>query len=120
MVSTEEGLDFFFKGHGRLDVEFAFFQAKSSPRFSAASIGTFMDGIEQFFKTVMKLNAYLPFTPEIRQKVELTRSIYEQSIKMHKNPKCSAYYVTTGKWTGAPEPRGRIRDGQSRLENVVW
>ena len=118
LVSTEEGLDFFFKGHGRLEVEFAFFQAKTSPRFNAAAIGNFLDGVEQFFKTVMNLGAYVAFKAEIRQKVELTRSIFEQSIKMHDNPKCSAYYVSTGKWTGAPEPSGRLRDGQGRLERL--
>ena len=49
IASTEEDLQFFFDSHGRLDVEFAFVQTKTSSTFNAAEIGNFMFGVEQFF-----------------------------------------------------------------------
>ena len=44
LVSTEDDLEFFFQSHGRLDVEFAFVQAKTSSGFNAADIGNFVFG----------------------------------------------------------------------------
>ena len=120
LVSTEEDLQFFFDSHGRLDVEFAFIQAKTSAAFNAAEIGNFMFGVEQYFNSVLdtSANIAIAFKAEIHQKIELTRNIYAQAIKMQDHPKCSLYYVTTGKWTDAPDPKGRLRDGWGRLERL--
>ena len=116
LVSTEEGLQFFFDNHGRLDVEFVFIQAKTSASFAAADIGNFVFGVEQYFSAVVNIEAGIPCKPEIGQKIDLTRSIYGQAIKMHNNPKCSLYYVTSGEWTGSPEPNARLNDGRNRLQ----
>ena len=116
LVSTDEGLQFFFESHGRLDVEFAFVQAKSSPSFSAAEIGNFVFGVTQFFKAVVDSKADIRFKPEIQQKIDLTRTIYSQVIKMHDHPKCSLYFASTGKWKDAPEPKAHLMDGKSRLQ----
>ena len=108
LVNTDEDVAFFFDSHRRLDVELVFIQAKTSQRFQAADIGNFAFGVEQYFNAVNNQETSIIFTPEILQKIEFTRNIYGQSIKMHDNPKCFLYYATTGKWTDAPEPRGRI------------
>ena len=42
-------VDYFKKSLRRLDAEFVFIQAKISPRFEAADIGTFLFGVRQFF-----------------------------------------------------------------------
>ena len=118
LVSTENDLEFFFESHGRLEVEFAFVQAKTTPGFSAADIGNFLFGVEQYFNSVRDLGAKVAFKPEVNQKIDLARAIYKQSIKMQEHPKCCVYYVTTGTWTGAVEPSGRLEDGRSRLEQM--
>ena len=118
LVSTEEGLRFFFESHGRLDVEFVFVQAKSSPGFNAADIGSFVFGVEQYFNSVVHSRANIPFKVEVQQKIDLTRSIYAQAIKMHDIPNCSLYYVTAGQWTEAPEPKGRLMEGRGRIEGL--
>ena len=117
-VSTEEGVQFFFDNHGLLDVEFVFIQAKSSAGFRAADIGTFAFGVEQYFSSVSDSSARVAFKAEIHQKIDLTRSIYGQVIKMQANPRCSLYFVTAGEWTGAVDPQGRLDDGKSRLEGL--
>src|SRR5262245_16748735 len=48
-ATTNEDVDFFLERLRRLDVEFVFIQAKTSPAFEAASIGTFVHGVRQFF-----------------------------------------------------------------------
>ena len=117
-VSTEEGVQFFFDNHGRLEVEFVFIQAKSSSGFNAAAIGNFAFGVEQFFSLVANSSANIPFKAEIEQKILLTRYVYDQSAKMRDNPKCFLYYVTAGEWTEAVEPRVRLDDGKARLERL--
>lgn len=118
LVSTDEGLQFFFENHGRLEVEFVFVQSKSSSSFNAAEIGNFVYGVEQFFSAALNNASPIVFKSEIQQKIDLTRTIYSQSIRIQDNPKCFLYYVTAGKWVNAPEPAGRLQDGKARLERL--
>ena len=117
-ISTEEGMDFLFDSHGRLDVEFVFIQAKTSSGFSSSDIGNSLYGVEQFFTSVSRSNTGIRFRPEVEHKIQLTRSIYGQVIKMHDNPKCFVYYATAGDWIGAEDPQGRIDYGRSRLSDL--
>ena len=117
-VLTEEDIKFFEEKLRRLDVEFVFVQAKSSSSFNAAEIGSFVFGIEQFFSAVVGSDQKIPFNSEVEQLVQLTRHVYGQTIKMQENPKCFFYYVTSGKWAEAPEPRARLTDGEERLRNL--
>ena len=116
-IATEEDLKFFFDNHGRLDIEFVFAQSKSSSAFNASDIGTFVFGVEQFFRSAVS-SVQAEFKAEIDHKIGLTRSIYSQAIRMQDNPTCSLYYVTAGKWMAAPEPSFRLADGKGRLESL--
>ena len=93
-------------------------QSKTSPNFSAADIGTFLFGVEQFFSAALNNSSNIEFRAEIEQKIDLVRTIYGQSIRIQDNPKCSIYYVSAGKWTNAPEPTARLLNGRSRLETL--
>ena len=115
VIATEEDLKFFFDNHGRLDIEFVFAQAKSSAAFTASDIGSFVFGVEQYFRSAVS-SGHGDFKAEIDQKINLTRTIYSQAIRMQDNPTCSLYYVTAGKWMSAPEPTSRLEDGKGRLE----
>ena len=118
LVSTEDDVKFFVEKLRRLDVEFVFIQAKSSPRFRAADIGTFVFGVRQFFSAVFDPSTDVPFSIEIQQVVELARHIYSQTVKMQENPKCFLYFVTTGDWDNAADPNNRFADGQLQLKNL--
>ena len=105
---TKQDVDFFVERLHRLEVEFIFVQAKASPAFNSADIGAFGFGVEQFFAAVGNSDPRVAFNSNVRQIIDLTCYVYEQSIYMEKNPRCYLYYVTTGDWTDAVEPRGRI------------
>ena len=117
-VRTEEDVKFFVDNLRRLDVEFVFVQAKTSPKFNAADIGTFTFGIEQFFSAVQGTSPKVDFNSDIRQLIGLSRYVYDQTIKMQDNPKCFFYYASSGQWTGAPDPSGRMADGADRLRKL--
>lgn len=114
-AQTEKDVQFFVEHLRRLDVEFVFMQAKFTTSFRAADIGTFVFGVEQFFAAVTESQPKIEFSSEIQQLVQLARYIYQQGIKMQENPKCSLYYVTAGKWTGATHPSGRLSYGKEQL-----
>ena len=115
---TEEDVQFFVDNLRRLDVEFVFVQAKESSTFNAADIGSFTYGVERFFAAVSGNDPLIQFNSDILQLVHLCRGVYQQSIKMQHNPKCYLYYVTTGKWTDAVDPSGRLSDGVTRLHQL--
>ncbi|MYC97497.1 MAG: hypothetical protein F4X14_21300 [Caldilineaceae bacterium SB0661_bin_32] len=115
---TEEDVKFFVENLRRLDVEFVFVQAKSSTSFRSADIGNFTYGVEQFFASVLSSEPRIGFNSQVQQLINLTRDIYDQGIHMQENPKCFLYYVTAGSWTEAPDPRGRLTDGENRLRNL--
>ena len=111
---TPEDVDFFVGKLRRLDVEFVFIQAKTSAAFNAASIGTFVHGVFQFFAPKTKTS----FRDELERLKKLKDYIYQKSINMENNPRCSIYYVSAGTWQDAEEPRNRLDDGRSRLEEL--
>ena len=115
---TKEDIDFFFENLRRLDAEFVFIQAKTSSGFNAADIGSFIFGIEQFFSAVLKSEPQITFNSEVQQLIDLTRDVYDQSIRMQENPKCFLYYATAGKWTGAADPSGRLSYGETQLRQL--
>lgn len=97
---TAEDVDFFIEKLRRLDVEFVFFQAKTSAAFEAASIGTFVHGVIQFFAPEPKAR----FRDELENLRQLKDYVYQKSIAMEQNPRCSLYYVTSGDWNNVPNP----------------
>ena len=117
-VVSEEGVEFLSNNLRRLDVEFVFVQAKTSPAFSASDIGNSGFGVEQFFATLSNTNPRVQFKDEVQQLVDLTRYLYHHTIKMQENPKCFFYYVTTGEWTEPTEPKGRLNDIRDRLNRL--
>ena len=114
LVSTKEDVDYFLEKLRRLDVDFIFIQSKTSASFDAAAIGTFLFGVEQFFSGEPKI----PFRQEIQILRELKDYIYSKSMSMRENPRCFAYYVSTGTWSAQPEPAARLNDGRSRLTDL--
>ena len=71
--------------------------------------------MEQFFKSVLGSDPSFSLNQEIYQKIDVIRDLYSHAIKMQTNPRCFLYYVTTGEWHDAPEPRARLQDGKDRL-----
>lgn len=113
-INSEEDLKFFSGKLRNLDFEFVFVQAKTSPKFDAGGIGTFMHGVQQFFSSEPTIR----FNPQIEALRSLKDKVYDYSISMEQNPKCCAYYVTTGVWNTEPEPQSRLESGKRELEKA--
>ena len=117
-VRTQEDVDFFADKLRRFEVDFVFFQVKSSPRFHAKDMGHFMFGVEQFFLGALSSNSKIEFNSDVQELIELTSYIFRQSIKMQENPRCHLYYVTSGRWAGAKDLIGRLEAGQNQLKGA--
>ena len=111
---TQKDVDFFVEKMGRLDVEFVFIQAKSSPQFRSSEIGTFVHGVTQFFSP----SPTLPFRGEVQQYIDLMNYVYGRSISMQENPRCFLYYATSGTWNSPPEATSRFTEGRQQLEGM--
>ena len=55
LVSSVEDVNHFQETLRRLDVQFVLVQAKTSPRFDSAGIGTFVSGVRQFSRHVLQV-----------------------------------------------------------------
>lgn len=114
LVTSIEEIDDLRNSRKRLDVQFIFVQAKTSPKFEAEKIGTFIFGVKDFFRE----NPSIKFNDNIKLFRELKDHIYKNSIEMDFKPSCQMYYITTGKWENDKNVTGRANSEKSDLEQL--
>jgi hypothetical protein len=114
LVESPESVDHLKRTLRRLDVQFLMVQAKTSPRFDAADIGTFLSGARKFFDNAPPAAA----NQRVRALHDLKEYIFDASIDMDQSPACRLYYVTTGTWTGDEAIQSRIDQGVQDLEQT--
>jgi len=110
-VSSPEDVDFFRHRGGRFDVEFVFVQSKSSEKFSAADIGTFLFGVKEFFADAPRAKA----NSAIAAFRQIKDYVYSLSIEMNAPPECSLYYASAGEWHDDPNLTARAEAGLAEL-----
>ncbi len=115
-VHTEDDVHFFAEHLQRLDVDFVFLQAKTSPHFKTSDIGHFTFGVEQFFAAVSGEKPRISFSSQILGSIAIAKSIYSQSIRMRANPNCFLYFATTGTWQDDQDPASRLSAGAKDLK----
>jgi cold shock CspA family protein len=111
LAGASEDVDYLKKRLRRLDVEFVFVQAKSSPHFDAGDIGAMIAGVRQFFRAAKPAHA----NSRIRELHTIKEHIFDSSIDMDHSPRCRLYYATTGVWMNEPVLVDRIRQGVEDL-----
>lgn len=114
IVNSKEEIIDYVNLLGRIDVQFIFIQSKTAKKFSSGELNKFLFGVEEFFKP----NPAIPINEQIQNIRELHDYIYEYGAKVHKNPKCDMYYVTTGQWVGDKHLSGVIDVSIKRLESM--
>ena len=114
IVSSKEAVDHLKKALRRLDVQFIFVQAKTSSKFEATEIGTFLSGVRQFFGAVLPKDA----NSKIRELHAVKDHIYASSVDFDHNPSCHLYYSSTGTWTQHEPFKTRIDQGKGDLEQT--
>jgi len=111
LVASNSDVDHFKSVLRRLDAQFVFIQAKVSPSFEAADIGTFISGVRTFFQEGLAAEA----NTAVRTMHDLKEHIYRSSIDMERSPRCTLYYVTTGTWRAEPALLARSEQGLADL-----
>jgi len=99
----------------RLDVDFAFLQAKTSKRLSAAEIGSFIQGVREFFS-----QRYMPVNDDIRSMRSLSDHIFNYSVKMRGKPKLHLFYCYTGTFRSDETINARVEAGKGDLRNLNY
>ena len=114
IVYSVEDVDYLKNQLRRLEVEFVLTQAKTSSRFSAADIGTFISGARLFFEKTLPGDA----NDSIKELHRIKEHIYDSTIDMDQTPICRLYYATTGTWTEDQALLTRARQGASDLRKT--
>ncbi len=114
LVLDVDELAEFDKG-GYLDVTFLFVQAKRGANFDGGEIGTFGEGVMDFFRPEPLLRR----NERIQKAVALMNAIYDRGNEFKKeNPVCRLDYVTTGSWQDDADLLARMRIVKENLENT--
>lgn len=114
LISSKQEIDDLKQYRKKLDVQFIFIQTKTSPKFEAEKIGTFIFGVKDFFRD----KPAIKYNDNIKNFRELKDYIYQNSLEFEAKPTCQMYYVTTGKWTNDQNVLGRANSDKSDLEEL--
>lgn len=116
VVTTKEQVDFFLNALGRLEVEFHFIQAKTSPSFSMTEITSLFSCIKDFFSPATTYK----FNDETMRLHELKEYIYTKSLKMQDNPNLYIIYACSGQWFENENFSAAINLSVSELRNAGY
>lgn len=95
LVSSVDEAEDLLQMNGFLDVKFVFIQAKTTSGFSGEQIGTFFDGVDEFFSETPSL----PTCDQIVNAREVMTWVFQNSVKFtRQKPVIEISYVTTGQW----------------------
>jgi len=113
VIKDKEDIDY-FRGSGRLDVEFIFVQSKRTAKFDGGDIGKFLFGVRNFFSaapTVSTNEAIAAFR-------DIKDYIYQNAIHLKHAPTCRLFYASTGKWTNDGFLTGRVEHDIKELKKT--
>jgi hypothetical protein len=114
IVEKVEEVDYLLKKNGYLDVAFIFIQSKSSNKFKAEQVGTFVFGLKNFFAD----NSSIPENPQVQNLRDLKNKIYSNSIRFDSLPVLDVYFVSAGEWKSPEAITGRAELELRELERT--
>ncbi|MFJ4677527.1 AIPR family protein [Kitasatospora sp. NPDC088783] len=101
--------------NGTMDVTFSFIQAKSGGNFSTEQIGSFFEGVQDFFSEDLST----PINDRIVNARDTMQEIYRNSTKFRRNkPTCLLYFVTTGEWKNEAHVASRVKKWEAGLRSL--
>jgi hypothetical protein len=96
IVSSVEEVESIFSSTSKdISVSFIFTQAKTSDKFDSHDISLFATAVINFFSQDVKK---IKMNDKMDELVKVSEYIFQNAIKMSRNPDCHLYYVSTGKW----------------------
>jgi len=94
----------------KLDADFSFIQAKTSKHLNAAEVGSFLQGVKEFFG-----QKYMPTNESVSDKRALSDYVFSHSVKMRTKPRLHLYYCYVGAYKGDPVVDSRVKAGCKEL-----
>lgn len=94
----------------RIAADYCFIQSKTSRSLSAAEIGSFLQGVKEFFG-----QKYMPANESISDKRELSEKIYSISVKFKAKPGLHLYYCYAGTFANDSVVVSRVKAGKDDL-----
>ena len=94
----------------KIEADFSFIQSKTSRNLSAAEIGSFIQGVKEFFG-----QRYMPANEAISDKRELSDYVFDNSVKMRSKPRLHLYYSYAGSFKNDPIIEARVKSGRDEL-----
>ena len=113
LVQTKSAVDHLKNTLHRLDVQFIFIQAKTSPKFEASEIGNFISGVRHFFELSLP-----PANEYIQALHDLKEYIFDCVLDMDTSPICRLFYASTGTWADDSVLLTRINQGENDLDST--
>lgn len=108
-VTSKEQVDE-VAGKSRFRTDFVFNQSKASKRLNAAEIGSFMQGIREFFS-----ERYMPTSDSISLRRNLSDYIFSLSVKMKEKPRLHLFYCYAGDYKDDATIVSRVEAGKADL-----
>ncbi len=96
----------------KLGADFCFIQAKTSRNLSAAEIGSFIQGVKEFFG-----QRFMPANESIADKRALSDHVFASSVKMRGKPRLHLYYCYAGSYKADAVIEARVKAGCAELES---
>lgn len=96
----------------KIDADFCFIQSKTSKSLNAAEIGSFIQGVKEFFG-----NKYMPVNDTVIDKRIISDHVFAQSVRMRSKPSLHLYYCYTGAYKNDPIIESRVKSGIDELES---
>ncbi|MCX7384658.1 MAG: hypothetical protein NT133_25300 [Alphaproteobacteria bacterium] len=94
----------------KIEADFCFIQAKTSRKLNAAEIGSFIQGVKEFFG-----NKYMPANDSVRDKRVISDIVFQNSVKMRVKPRLHLYYCYAGSYKGDAVIDARVKAGREEL-----
>ena len=94
----------------KVEADFCFVQAKTSRNLNAAEIGSFLQGVKEFFG-----QRYMPINESVADKRSLSDHVFANSVKMRMKPRLHLYYCYAGSYKGDLIVEARVKAGREEL-----
>ncbi|WP_084490752.1 AIPR family protein [Sphingobium ummariense] len=95
----------------RIEVDFAFIQSKTSRSLNAAEVGSYIQGIKEFFGP-----RYQPANDDIAAKRFLSDHVFINSVKMRSKPRLHIFYCYAGSFKNDPVIEARVQSGCDEIK----
>ncbi|OOY26609.1 hypothetical protein BMI90_16575 [Thioclava sp. L04-15] len=97
----------------RISVDYCFIQSKATRNIKAAEVGSFLQGIREFFG-----KSYMPANEDIADKRDLSNHVFDVSVRFRGKPKLHIYYCYAGSFKEDENLIARAEAGMQDLRDL--